>query len=1263
MSTTIESLELEIKSNAESAAQGIDVLTQSLEKLGKMSEKLGLSGVAKDTKKLATALSKMEDTNSKVSGSFTDLSHALKSVANGVKKVGTAIYSAVEKSMDYTENMNLFSVAMGEYADGAYEYAEKVSDAMGIDTSEWIRAQGVFMTLATGFGVASDRADIMSRNLTQLGYDLSSFYNIDVEDAMLKLQSGLSGELEPLRRLGYDLSQAKLEATALALGIDKSVSSMTQAEKAQLRYYAIMTQVTETHGDMARTLEAPANQMRVFKAQVNMAAREIGNIFIPALNAILPYAISVAKVIRILASEIASLFGYTAPEVDYSGVEAMSTAATDTGDALDDATDSAKKLKSYMLGFDELNVINPNTEAASMDTSDIFGFELPEYDFLGGLVDTKVSNIVKDMKEWLGITEDIESWSDLLSTNFGNILVSVGLIGVGLAAWKISTIATAIAKMRKDTAKMKALTSGLGVFFKAMGIAAVSLAAIAGASWLVDNTESTVTKIGAIISGASLVVGSILAFTGINLPLGIGLMVAGAVSMGTAIALNTDKLSDEVKNVVAMIAGVVSGALLVVGAILAFTGANIPLGIALIAGGALTLGTAIAPNWNSLSDSTQEVITTIMEAVGGALLALGAILAFSGANIPLGIGLMVSGAVSLGSAIALNWESLSTDIKGAVSTLTAIVGGALLAVGAILAFTGANIPLGIGLIASGAVSLGSAIALNWESLSNDVKNVIAVITATVSGSLLAAGAILAFTGANIPLGIALMAGGALTLGTAIAPNWNSLSDSVQEIITGIMGMVGGASLALGAILAFTGANIPLGIGLMAVGALSLGGAIALNWESMSGDIEGVVTTLTTIVGGALLALGAVLAFTGANIPLGIGLMAGGALTLGSSIAMNTNLLSDDVKEVVAVITSAVSLALLAVGAILAFTGANIPLGIGLMASGALALGGSVIPNWSSLSESVQETISIIMAAVGGALLVLGAILAFSGANIPLGIGFMLVGAASLGTALALNWDSVVDALRGPVGGIVALLSGALLVLGAILLFTGVGIPLGIGLMVAGAAGLATVATVNWNFLSDKIAEIWNTIKTFWNTYIAPVFTAQWWTDLGKTCINGLISGFEGGINGIIGAFESMINWIVDGLNSISFDIPGWLGGGSFGINLPRASFGRVSIPRLAEGGFPETGQMFIAREAGAEMVGSIGRRTAVANNDQIVSGIASGVAEANEEQNALLREQNSLLRALLDKESGVYLDGKYLTNSVEKHQRERGRVLITGGVL
>lgn len=994
MSTEIESLELKIVSNSNSAVKGIDALTRSLGKIKGATK--GGAGLPSVTKQLAN-LSKGTKNAGK---SFTDMYYRMKMVTNGISMVARKIYSAVEKSMDYTENMNLFTVSMGEYAGEAMEYAETVSETMGIDTSDWIRSQGVFMTLATGFGVAGDRAATMSKNLTQLGYDLASFYNLDVEDAMQKLQSGLSGELEPLRRIGYDLSQAKLEATALELGISKSVSAMTQAEKAQLRYYAIMTQVTVAQGDMARTLDDPANQMRVFKSQVSMAAREIGNVFIPMLNAILPYAIAVTKVIRNLAASLASLVGYQMPEVDYSGVEVVGNVAEDTSGALDDAVDSAKKLKSYMLGFDELNVINPGT-SNTMEGVGEFDFELPEYDFIGGAINSEVNKIV-------------------------------------------------------------------------------------------EQIEKSLAEIMSIASGFALAVGAVLTFTGINIPLGLGLMALGAIGLVT----NT----------------------------------------------------------------------------------------------------------------AVNWNAMESPVETILGTLEGLIGGALLATGAILAFTGIN----------------------------------------------------------IPLGLALMAGGAISLATAFALNWESVTEPVRQVIGTLAGIVGGALLTLGALLAFTGVNIPMGIALMATGAISLASAVALNWESLTGDVTSSITTIEYIVSGALIGLGAILAFTGVNIPLGIALMAIGAVTLGTAIAMNTSALSDEVKGVIAIITTAVSLALLAVGAILAFTGANIPLGIALMAGGALLMGTAILPNWNELSDSVKDTISIIMAAVGGALLVLGAILAFSGINIPLGIGFMLVGAASLGTAIALNWNSIVEALRGPVGLITGIISGALLVLGAILLFTGVGIPLGLGLMLAGAAGLGTVVAVNWDFLVDKVKGIWESIKKFWNTYIAPVFTAKWWINLGKTCINGLISGFEGGINGIIGAFEGMINWIVGGLNKISFDVPDWvpgIGGKTFGFNISTVSFSRVSIPRLAEGGFPEQGQMFIAREAGAEMVGNIGRRTAVANNDQIVTGIAGGVAEANEEQNVLLREQNSLLRAILEKDSGVYLDGKSLTNSVEKHQRERGRVLITGGVI
>ena len=229
-------------------------------------------------------------------------------VVAGIRMVRQEISRAITESNAYQEDLNLFTASMGQYAKEAQEYAENVGEIMGIDPAKWMRNQGVFNTLLSGFGSVADRSYLMSKNLTQLGYDISSFFNISVEDAMQKLQSGVSGELEPLRRLGYDLSQAKLEQTALTLGIEKSVSAMTQAEKAELRYYAIMTQVTTAQGDMARSLDAPANQLRIFQAQLTQASRAIGNIFIPILQKILPIAIAVLRIVRELADAIANCF-------------------------------------------------------------------------------------------------------------------------------------------------------------------------------------------------------------------------------------------------------------------------------------------------------------------------------------------------------------------------------------------------------------------------------------------------------------------------------------------------------------------------------------------------------------------------------------------------------------------------------------------------------------------------------------------------------------------------------------------------------------------------------------------------------------------------------------------------------------------------------------------------------------------------------------------------------------------------------------------
>ena len=340
---------------------------------------------------------------------------------------------AIAKSSQYTEDLNLFTVSMGKYAEEAYNYAQKVSDVMGIDPAEWMRNQGVFNTIITGFGVAGDKAAFMSKNLTQLGYDLASFYNIDFESAMQKVQSGISGELEPLRRLGYDLSVARLEQERLNLGIDKSVSSMTQAEKSQLRYYAMMTQVTQVQGDMARTLENPANMLRVLRAELEQAARAVGNIFIPILTKVLPIAIAVASALQEIIAAIAALFGVTVKSPKWG--DAIGSASAGSGaiaDNMDSAAGSAKELKRYLAGFDELNVLPDQNQGGSGSGAGVgggdLGLDLPGYDFLKNAVTTQIDEWKKKLEPLVSFVKD----------NLKEILEIIATIGIALLAWKLS---------------------------------------------------------------------------------------------------------------------------------------------------------------------------------------------------------------------------------------------------------------------------------------------------------------------------------------------------------------------------------------------------------------------------------------------------------------------------------------------------------------------------------------------------------------------------------------------------------------------------------------------------------------------------------------------------------------------------------------------------------------------------------------------------------------------------------------------------------
>ena len=533
--------------------------------------------------------------------------------------------SAISKASEYQEDLNLFTVSMGQYAEEAYNYAQKVSGIVGIDPSEWMRNQGVFNTIITGFGVAGDKAAYMSKNLTQLGYDIASFYNLDFESAMQKVQSGIAGELEPLRRLGYDLSVARLEQERLNLGIDKSVSSMTQAEKSQLRYYAMMTQVTQVQGDMARTLEQPANMLRVLKSQFEQCARAIGNLFIPILVKVLPFAIAVANALREIITAIAGLFGVTLQAPDWADSFGGATAGSGAiADNMDSAAGSAKELKKYLAGFDELNVLPDQNQGGGSGGSaggggGDLGIDLPGYDFLENAVGNKIDEWKKKLEPLVNFVKD----------NLKEILELVATIGAALLAWRLAT------ELLTGISALKALSqNGLSI---PLTITAGAILTAAGFKIEFSGIKDAIEKSLNGFNFAEIILGGLTGVGGTALlGKGIGAFIAKAFS-GSAVAKAITSGGGTISTglIGAAIGGIVAGIpMFVTGVYDAITnGLNILNGLLIPAGSTLA-GAGIG---------------AIIGSLGGPI----------GTGIGAIIGLVIGGLTDLGILIYQKWDEIS----------------------------------------------------------------------------------------------------------------------------------------------------------------------------------------------------------------------------------------------------------------------------------------------------------------------------------------------------------------------------------------------------------------------------------------------------------------------------------------------------------------------------------------------------------------------------------------------------------------------------
>lgn len=393
------------------------------------------SAVASASKSLDAYNSKSRGAKTHTGGLFSAISSLVSGVRN-VKSTFLAISSAFSffynESAEYIEHLNLFNVAMGSASQSASAFAQKVSDAMGIDPGKWMEYQGTLNMMIEGFGVASDKAQIMSQNLTQLSYDYSSLMNVDVSTAFDKIQSAMSGQIKGLKEYGNNVSVAMVKQTGLKYGLQGNVSTWDQNTQAIMRYITIMNNASkvDVFNDMARTINTPSNAVRILAQQFKLLRRAVGNIASVFATAVIPYIQVAVELLNKFANFVAGLFGFKLPTIDYSGLDKgsdamddMADSAKDAGSSVGGATKKVKDLKKELqtLGFDELNILNsPKNDSDSGGSgggsggggigggAGIGDIDLPQYDFLKGLK-KDTDEIEKKLKELFKPVTD--SWN------------------------------------------------------------------------------------------------------------------------------------------------------------------------------------------------------------------------------------------------------------------------------------------------------------------------------------------------------------------------------------------------------------------------------------------------------------------------------------------------------------------------------------------------------------------------------------------------------------------------------------------------------------------------------------------------------------------------------------------------------------------------------------------------------------------------------------------------------------------------------------
>lgn len=590
-------------------------LASQLDKVGNAFAKL-----PPQLSKVVTQANRVTAANEKQRKSYLSLSNQMNGFMRNMAKlvslkaIAEYLGNAVAKFNDFYEATDLFHNAMGNLSGEADTLIGKMQGLLGVDPTKAMTYMATIQSLGTSFGLASDKAYVLSKNLTQLAYDEGSYWNKDVAETFTAMSSAISGEIEPIRRLGIDLTQARLQQELLALGFNKQVSSLSQADKAVLRYIAIMKQTANVQGNLAQTIQSPANQIKILKAQLDMLAKSVGSLLYPALKSILPPLIAAVQLIREFVEWVAKLMGVKVVFTDFTK---SAESVGGIGDAMDDTADSTKKaakaLKDYTMGFDELNIIDPTQGSSGSgggaSAGNILGdVDLSGYDMFKNYVGTSIDEMKQKIKSMLPL---------------------IATVATALAAWKLTNLITDIVDAISKMNALKSIVLGLGVFtvgvvLEITGIKDAIENGVNGKNFAEIVLGALIGTTGAAILGKGIAQFIVTGFG--NTAVGAAIKAAGGSTAGaiigaavggvvTGIPMFVTGVYDAVKNGLNTLNGILiplgstmagAGIGAIIGSLGGPIGAGIGTLIGLIVGGLTDAGIAIYQNWDKITESLDK---------------------------------------------------------------------------------------------------------------------------------------------------------------------------------------------------------------------------------------------------------------------------------------------------------------------------------------------------------------------------------------------------------------------------------------------------------------------------------------------------------------------------------------------------------------------------------------------------------------------------------------------------------------------------------